>query len=60
MKILMVITIALLLSGCSTVTITYTITGDSNVFDTQGRVVSPKEISTAGSAYGDAASKGGR
>ena len=56
-KTTLAVLLALSLAGCSTVNITYNIMGDENQIETEGRVVAPKEISTAGSAYGDAASK---
>lgn len=56
-KTTLMVFLAISLAGCSTVNITYNIMGNENKIDTEGRVVAPKEISTAGSAYGDAASK---
>lgn len=60
MRTIIIFALAVSVAGCSTVNITYNLTGDGNTLDAQGRVVAPKEISTSGSAYGDAESKGGK
>lgn len=59
-RVLAGVCLASFLTGCSTVNITYHLTGDNNTVEAQGQVTSPKEISTAGSAYGAAKTGGGQ